>query len=129
METTQRQHIAETIRAARLQRGWTVTEAATRLGTGESNWSRWETATAVPRPATLVAIGELLELPDDWMVPATMRHPSRSVDADEMLERITAELAEQRQMIEQMYERLTRADSDDGRKNPLGERDDERSER
>ena len=79
MDTEQRKHIAATIRAARLRKGWTVTEAARHLGAGESNWSRWETGAAIPRPATMLELAELLDLPADW---TTLQHPVTRVGSD-----------------------------------------------
>ena len=93
MDTNQRKHIAETIRTARLRRGWTTTEAAGRLETSDANWSRWETAHATPRPATLLKLGELLGLPDGWweVAPETVSHPPTTVDAEQLLETIRRE--------------------------------------
>ena len=111
MDTQQRRHIAQAIKTARLRHGWTTVEAATRLDTSDANWSRWETGHATPRPATLLAIGELLELPEGWW--ELPEDEPTTTDAEVMLERITAELAEQRRLIEQMYERLAGTDAVD----------------
>ena len=106
MDTNTRKHIAETIMAARLRKGWTVTEAAHRMGTGESNWSRWERAAATPRPLAMVQIGELLDLPADW---ATVQHPPitvASTDIDDRLDELVAEVREQRALVLQLLEEL-----------------------
>lgn len=127
MDTTQRRHIADTVKTARLRKGWTTTDAAARLDTSDANWSRWETASATPRPSTLLRLGELLDLPEGWWEPPgrTLSHPVTTVDADELLDRIRAELTEHERRIEGMLERLTGAtghdDRTDTRETPLGD--------
>lgn len=116
MDTKQRQHVAGTIRAARLRHGWGVGEAAERIGVTHPAWSRWESAATAPKPATLLALGELFDLPDGWWempATATPSHPSPTVDPDELLETIRRELAEHERRIEQMLARMTGADTDD----------------
>ena len=123
MNTTQRRHIAEAVRTARLRKGWTTTEAAARLQTSDANWSRWETASATPRPATLLRLGELLDLPEGWWEVAdeTLSHPTATVDPDELLERIRAELAEHERRIAEMLTAYTKEGNTDGT-TPLGNR-------
>lgn len=104
MDTEQRKHIAATIRAARLRKGWTVTEAARHLGAGESNWSRWETGTATPRPSTMLELADLLDLPADW---ATVQHPATTVNSvDAKLAELVAEVrrlaAQQDELLEEL---------------------------
>lgn len=117
----QRQHVADVIRSERLQRGWSVGEAATHLDVSGSVWSRWETATSLPRPAMLLRIGELLELPGDWMVPGgTPSHPVATVDIDERLARIEERqqailerIEAERERIEELYQRLLEGGNSD----------------
>ena len=111
--TDERQHVADMIRSERLQRGWSVGEAAEKLGVYGSAWSRWETGTSLPRPAMMQRIGVLLDMPDDWMVAGTPSHPTSTVDIDERLARIEERqqalldqvLAEGRR-VEELYQRL-----------------------
>ena len=112
----ERQHVASVIRAGRLRHGWKVGEAAERVGVDQSTWSKWETATTTPRPEVLKRIGDVLELPEDWMVPATLSQPSRTVNADELLETIRRELAEHEARVEAMLARFTGGspNNDDG---------------
>lgn len=103
--TEERKHIAETIRRARLAKGWQVQEAAAMVGIGSSNWSRWETATSTPRPAMLLKLGELLDLPDGWMTPTgTLSDPVSIVTHDQLLERINDERLASERRIEAMLE-------------------------
>lgn len=114
----ERKHIAETIRRARLAKGWQVQEAAAKVGIGASNWSRWETATSTPRPAMLLRIGELLGLPDGWMTPAaTLSDPVSIVTPDQLLERINAErLASERRIQAMLEEYLGNGGNDEQRR-------------
>lgn len=108
MESKQRQHIATAIRSARLRHGWGVGEAAERIGVSGPAWSRWESASTAPKPATLVELGHLLGLDDGWWeLSETLSHPVTMLTEDELLARIRAELEEHERRIEAMLERLT----------------------
>ena len=119
----ERQHVADIIRIERLQRGWSVGEAAEKLGVYGSAWSRWETGTSLPRPAMMQRIGVLLDMPDDWMVAGTPSQPTSTVDIDDRLARIEERqqalldqmLAEGRR-VEQLYQRLLDGTTDDQRR-------------
>ncbi len=123
MDATQRQHIAQVIQTSRLQRGWTVGQAAEMIGVDPSGWSRWETANTIPRPARLVEIGELFNLPADWATPpATLSQPVTTVDPDELLVRIRAEFDGFKSEVQQMLDRHMRGDDkDDDRTDALGD--------
>lgn len=87
----------EVIRNARLNRGWTQTELARRLGTPQSAIARWEGGGLSPRVETLERIlracgyqSEIL-LIDQWQV-----------DRDQLLERLSWSPAERLQYLVDM---------------------------
>ena len=109
----ERQHVAEVIRGERLQRGWSVGEAAKQVDVYGSAWSRWENGVSMPKPAMLKRLGELFDMPDDWMVPAgTLSHPVATVDMDDIDARLTRLEALQQQMLDEVRaQRLRRDDN------------------
>lgn len=60
--------IGQMIRDARLRKGWTQTELATRLNVKQGTVGCWEIDRAFPRPGTLVRLSDLLEIPIDKLL-------------------------------------------------------------
>ena len=122
----ERQHVAGVIRGERLQRGWSVGEAAKQVDVYGSAWSRWESGVSMPKPAMLKRLGELFDLPDDWMVPAgTLSQPPATVDLAEQLARVEAlqrqmldEVRAERERIEALYQAMTKGGTPDGPDEP-----------
>lgn len=54
--------LEETIRQARVQRGWTQHDLASRLGTTPATVSRWERGRARPRWSRLRSLARVLEV-------------------------------------------------------------------
>ena len=60
--------IGNIIREARLRKGWTQTELATRLNVKQCTVGCWEIGYNFPRPGTLVRLSDLLEIPIDKLL-------------------------------------------------------------
>jgi hypothetical protein len=86
-----------------------------------TTWSRVEAGAVPITPQMSQAIAIAFQWPADWesLPPETLGQPATTVDADELLDRIRAELAASERRIEQMLERMT-GTKDNERTDTLG---------
>lgn len=68
MGTNSPTKIGQMIRDARLRKGWTQTELATKLNVKQGTVGCWEIGYTFPRPGTLVRLSDLLEIPIDKLL-------------------------------------------------------------
>lgn len=103
--------LLELIRQERRRRGWSMRAAAAAAGVSNTTWSRMEAGAVEITPAMSRHIADAFGWPDDWetnpeSLVATLSHPLSTVDAEQLLERIRAELAEHEQRIAAMVAQL-----------------------
>jgi transcriptional regulator with XRE-family HTH domain len=94
--------------------------AASAAGVSNTTWSRVEAGAVPITPQMSQAIAGAFGWPADWesLPPETLGHPLSNVAADDLLDRIRAELDEHERRIESMLKRYakgTDASDDDGR--------------
>jgi transcriptional regulator with XRE-family HTH domain len=85
------------IRKARLEKGWTHEELASRMSVNWRTVQRWQKGD-LPRLGTLMRLAEEFELPSSYFV--------ETVDQNAMLEQLAAEVAELRRGMERLLARL-----------------------
>lgn len=116
--------LLERIRQERRRRGWSMRAAASAAGVSNTTWSRMEAGAVPITPQMSQAIAHAFEWPSNWEtnLDGTLQQPMSSVAADDLLERIRAELEASERRMEQMFRRYTEG-TDSGDDDERGDRE------
>lgn len=112
--------MSDLIRARRMELDWSQGDLARKLGVGQQTVSRWEAATAVPRPRTIKSIAEVLGLNArellalaGYLTEEELPNPSGNHEAVRY-DRISTKLSQlderERNMVENLIDTMLRGD-------------------